>query len=211
MIISVLNGRTFSALTWVADSFREVLINGLRRGISPKHRSNPKFRYHSVLTPHISSADHLWIIFRPHLSKKVFLDLYTQTAALLQLPEEKYVWKYHILYSIIGNTITCTDLHIIGQSSPLWAIRLRSPFCKDTIVHLLAGWEVVKNGKTLHYKRSCRKLMLKIRWKQFGWKECQSVWYDNPKKHYVHYVLNNYKASQKVKGSKNVDVRIKRY
>ena len=139
MIISVLNGRTFSALTWVADSFREVLINGLRRGISPKHRSNPKFRYNSVVAPHIKYTDHLWWIFRPHLSKKVLLDLYARTAALLQLPQEKYVEKYHILYSIVGNTITCTDLHIIGQSSPSRAIKLRSPSCKAAIAHLLAG------------------------------------------------------------------------
>ncbi|KAI0650132.1 hypothetical protein C8Q79DRAFT_998051 [Trametes meyenii] len=34
------------SLCWVADSSRpnEVLINGFRRGVSPKHRHNPKFR-----------------------------------------------------------------------------------------------------------------------------------------------------------------------
>lgn len=34
------------ALCWIADSLKasEVLINGLKRGVPPKHRSNPKFR-----------------------------------------------------------------------------------------------------------------------------------------------------------------------
>ena len=56
------------ALCWVADSpnFPEVLINGLRRGVSPKHRSNPKLRYDltatrtelSVTTLTTCSTDH---------------------------------------------------------------------------------------------------------------------------------------------------------
>lgn len=35
------------ALCYIADSPKqsEVLINGLRRGVPPKHRNNPKFRY----------------------------------------------------------------------------------------------------------------------------------------------------------------------
>lgn len=35
-----------SALCWVADSVHphDVLINGMKRGVPPKHRHNPKFR-----------------------------------------------------------------------------------------------------------------------------------------------------------------------
>jgi hypothetical protein len=35
-----------AALCWIADpETEEALINGYRRGVSPKHRHNPKFRY----------------------------------------------------------------------------------------------------------------------------------------------------------------------
>lgn len=55
------------SVCWIADSPKhEVLINGLRRGISPKHRCNPKFR--------------------PLLCKASFLQLYQQTAEKLAPP-----------------------------------------------------------------------------------------------------------------------------
>ncbi len=39
-----------AALCWIAESGKphEVLINGLKRGVPPKHRSNPKFRFAQV-------------------------------------------------------------------------------------------------------------------------------------------------------------------
>lgn len=35
------------AICWQADAVQphDVLINGMKRGVSPKHRHNPKFRY----------------------------------------------------------------------------------------------------------------------------------------------------------------------
>jgi len=55
-------------LCWIADSQkpREVLINGLKRGVPPKRRHNPKFR--------------------PMLCKLSLLDLFQQTALQMHLP-----------------------------------------------------------------------------------------------------------------------------
>ena len=58
--------KSFIALCWIADKPKyEVFINGLRRGISPKNRHNPKFWY-------VLSAYHalvLYIAIRPSVSK----------------------------------------------------------------------------------------------------------------------------------------------
>ena len=39
------------AICWQADTVQphDILINGMKRGVSPKHRHNPKFRYVIVL------------------------------------------------------------------------------------------------------------------------------------------------------------------
>ncbi|KAI0921433.1 hypothetical protein AcW1_004588 [Taiwanofungus camphoratus] len=59
------------SLCWIADSPKspEVLINGFKRGVSPKHRHNPKFR--------------------PLLAKSSLFCLYEQTVSQLELQDRK--------------------------------------------------------------------------------------------------------------------------
>lgn len=65
------------SLTWVADSTspHEVLINGLRRGVSPKHRYKT--------------------IFWPRLSKVSLFHLYRKTRSIENLPPESKAMTYH--------------------------------------------------------------------------------------------------------------------
>ncbi|OBZ76970.1 Double-stranded RNA-specific editase 1 [Grifola frondosa] len=66
-----------NSLCWFADSpqAQDVLINGLRRGVPPKHRHNPKFR--------------------PQLSKIALFKLYEQTASVLGSPPKPGTSTYH--------------------------------------------------------------------------------------------------------------------
>ncbi|KAG2148066.1 adenosine deaminase/editase [Suillus clintonianus] len=65
------------SLTWVADSPspQEILINGLKRGVPPKHRYK--------------------IIFWPRLSKVSLFQLYRQTRSIQNLPPESKTMTYY--------------------------------------------------------------------------------------------------------------------
>ncbi|KAG5644933.1 hypothetical protein DXG03_007398 [Asterophora parasitica] len=71
------NGSCNEALSWVADSTpaHEILINGLKRGVAPKHRFRTKAR--------------------PRLSKISFLHLYSSTLAAFGLPPPSPDKTYH--------------------------------------------------------------------------------------------------------------------
>jgi tRNA-specific adenosine deaminase 1 len=83
-----------SALCWLADSSHpyDVLISGLKRGVPPKHRHNPRFRSVSKVKIKIKpqSTDN-WSIPRPRCSKICLFQLYRHTLSILRLPLEPWV------------------------------------------------------------------------------------------------------------------------
>jgi hypothetical protein len=72
-----------AALCWVADGGWEVLINGQKRGVSPKHRLNAKFRCGLIFCPVLYC---LWMLCRPMLSKIALLELACNTLRVLGHP-----------------------------------------------------------------------------------------------------------------------------
>ena len=92
---------SFIALCWIADKPRfEVLINGLRRGIAPKNRHNPKFWY-------VSSTRHelvLYIAIRPLVSK---VSLFRFCAELVSCGDISYreakssAWEYQSAKAVL--------------------------------------------------------------------------------------------------------------
>ncbi|KAF5388170.1 hypothetical protein D9615_000079 [Tricholomella constricta] len=70
------NGSCNEALSWIADSkSHEVLINGLKRGVAPKHRFRTKSR--------------------PRLSKAAMLQLYSETLEIFGLASLEPTTTYH--------------------------------------------------------------------------------------------------------------------
>lgn len=87
------------SLTWVADSTspHEILINGLRRGVSPKHRYKT--------------------IFWPRLSKVSLFHLYRKTRSIENLlPESKAMTYYQAKESMTQYQITKNCL--LGEGGP---------------------------------------------------------------------------------------------
>ena len=66
------------ALCWVANSpqAHEVVINGLKRGVPPKHRQNPKFRYDALRPAQLKRLT----VHRPILSKIALFQVCAQAA-----------------------------------------------------------------------------------------------------------------------------------
>ncbi|KAI0253144.1 adenosine deaminase/editase [Lactifluus subvellereus] len=81
------------ALCWVADSGWEVLINGQKRGVSPKHRINNKFRCGLILFCPV--LYHFWMLYRPMLSKIVLFELSLYTLNILGHPMPLESVSYH--------------------------------------------------------------------------------------------------------------------
>ncbi|RDB20535.1 tRNA-specific adenosine deaminase 1 [Hypsizygus marmoreus] len=91
-------GSCNESLAWIADSKpHEVLINGLKRGVSPKHRFREKSR--------------------PQLSKIAMFQLYTQTLKLMGLPYEEPTASYHEVKRHISDYQNAKDM-LIGNQGP---------------------------------------------------------------------------------------------
>jgi hypothetical protein len=61
----------------------EILINGFRRGVSPKQRYQPRFRCVCVLSPNRARL-FKYAIYRPMLSKSAFLSIHVSLSLIGQ-------------------------------------------------------------------------------------------------------------------------------